>query len=468
MKPMVLAYPGNESMGETLRAALDAEPVGFAMRQFPDGETYLRIDTDVADRAVALVCTLHNPDEKLLPLVFMTSTLRELGVRSIGLVTPYLAYMRQDRRFQPGEALTSLSFARLLSAQFDWLATVDPHLHRRQSLAEIYTIPTAIVHAAPLLARWIRDHVKDPLVVGPDAESEQWVRAVAEAVPCPHIVLEKTRGGDREVAVVGMPDSAAIAGHSPVLVDDIVSSAGTMIEAVKLLRASGLPAPACVTVHGVFAPGAYEGLQEAGADRIVTTNSIQHASSEIDLAAVLAEPIRRLLSGKRTAQHRFPLEFASTVLVAAPVRDVFEYVDDHVRLSSHMSGGSWMMGGGSMAVKVDAGQGRTVGSRIGLRGKVFGIRLDAEEVVVERTAPIRKFWETIGEPRLLVIGSYRMGFELEDLGDLSRLQVTIAYRLPASRGARWLSVLFGRSYARWCTRRMSENARQHFTAGSSR
>lgn len=468
MKPALLAYPGNEALGDALGKALDAEPVAFAMRQFPDGETYLRIDSAVRDRTVALVCTLRSPDERLLPLVFMAETLRELGAERVGLVAPYLAYMRQDRRFQAGEALTSSSFARLLSAKFDWLVTVDPHLHRRQSLAEIYTIPTEIAHAAPLLARWIRDHVKDPLIVGPDAESEQWVRAVSEAVPCPHIVLEKTRRGDREVEVSGIPDLARIAGRSPVLVDDIVSLAGTMIEAVKRLRASGLPAPVCVAVHGVFAPGAYEGLWEAGAVRIVTTNSIQHVSNEMDLAPVLAGPVGRLLAGKRAARRRYPLEFASTVLIAAPIRDVFEYVDDHVRLSSHMSKGSWMMGGGSMAVEVDAGQGRTVGSRIGLRGKAFGVRLDMEEVVVERSPPFRKFWETIGEPRLLVIGGYRMGFELEDLGDSSRLQVTIAYRLPASRRSRWMGVLFGRSYARWCTRRMSDDARQHFAAGSSR
>jgi ribose-phosphate pyrophosphokinase len=302
MKPLLLAYPGNESISESLRAALDAEPVGFAMRRFPDGETYLRIDGDVANRAVAVICTLHNPDEKLLPLVFTASTLRELGVQSVGLVTPYLAYMRQDRRFQPGEALTSLSFARLLSAQFDWLVTVDPHLHRRRSLAEIYTIPAEVVRAAPLLTDWIRNQVPNPLVVGPDAESEQWVRAVAEAVPCPFIVLEKTRRGDRDVAVSAIPTVERWTDRTAVLVDDIISSARTMVETVTQWKRAGLPPPVCLAVHGVFDLQAYEALKQAGASRVVTTNSVPHASNEIDVSAVLIEPVRRLMDAQRAGR----------------------------------------------------------------------------------------------------------------------------------------------------------------------
>jgi ribose-phosphate pyrophosphokinase len=299
MKLLVLSYPGNEALGELLRVGLAAESVSFAVRQFPDRETYLRIDSDVRNRAVAIICTLHDPNAKLLPLVFMVSTLRDLGAHSVGLVTPYLAYMRQDRRFQPGEALTSLSFARLLSAQFDWLVTVDPHLHRRRSLAEIYTIPAEVVRAAPLLTDWIRRQVPNPLVVGPDAESEQWVRAVAEAVPCPFIVLEKTRRGDRDVAVSAIPTVECWTDRTAVLVDDIISSARTMVETVTQWRRAGLPPPVCLAVHGVFDSQAYEALKQAGASRVITTNSIPHPSNDIDVSAVLIEPVRRLMDPSR-------------------------------------------------------------------------------------------------------------------------------------------------------------------------
>jgi ribose-phosphate pyrophosphokinase len=264
------------------------------MRRFPDGETYLRIDTDVQNRAVAILCTLRKPNVRLLPLVFMADTLRDLGARQVGLVAPYLAYMRQDQRFQPGEALTSSSFARLLSARFDWLITVDPHLHRRRSLAEIYTVPTAVVTATGAMADWIRMNVTAPLVVGPDAESEQWVRAVATAVPCPHLVLTKIRRGDREVAVSAIPEIQSWTGRTPVLVDDIVSSARTMTETVRQWIEAGLSPPVCLAVHGVFAAKAYEALRAAGAARVVTTNSIPHPSNDIDISGLLVEPLQLL------------------------------------------------------------------------------------------------------------------------------------------------------------------------------
>jgi ribose-phosphate pyrophosphokinase len=120
VKPLLLAFPGNEALAEELRRALEAESVSYELRRFPDGESYLRIDSDV----------------------------RELGAASVGIVAPYLAYMRQDCRFRAGEAITSTSFARELSARFDWLVTVDPHLHRRSRPGEIYAIPATHVLAA--------------------------------------------------------------------------------------------------------------------------------------------------------------------------------------------------------------------------------------------------------------------------------------------------------------------------------
>jgi ribose-phosphate pyrophosphokinase len=297
MRSLLLAYPGNEALGESVSRALNADTVAFAMRRFPDGETYLRIDSEVRDRTVAILCSLHEPDERLLPLVFLSDTLRELGARAVGLIAPYLAYMRQDRRFEAGEAVTSASFARLLSKQFDWLITVDPHLHRRSALGEIYSTPTEVVHAAPALAEWIRVHVTAPLVAGPDSESDQWVRAVAEAVPCPYVVLQKTRRGDRDVTVSPIPTSHSRTDRTPVLIDDIISSARTMIEAVRQWRAAGATAPVCIGVHAVFAGGAFTELIGAGAARVVTCNTIPHASNAIDLSPLIAAAARDFLVG---------------------------------------------------------------------------------------------------------------------------------------------------------------------------
>ncbi len=293
--PLLVAMPGNEKLAGSLAEKLGFELGRIEMRAFPDGETYLRLLTSPEGRAVAVVCTLDHPNGKLLPLLFAAATARDLKASRVGLVSPYLAYMRQDRRFKPGEAVTSREVARLLSGAFDWLVTVDPHLHRYGSLSEIYAVPTRVVHAAPLISQWIKANVAEPLIIGPDSESEQWVSAVAKDANAPHSVLEKTRLGDCEV-VIKLRDMDQRKGRTPVLVDDIISSGRTMLEAVRLLSAEGRAAPVCIAVHGLFADQADVVLARAGA-RVVTTSSVPHATNGIDLTPLLADAIGEIASG---------------------------------------------------------------------------------------------------------------------------------------------------------------------------
>ena len=265
----------------------------------PDGESLIRLDTPPGGREVILVCTLNEPDAKLLPLAFAASAARDLGARRVGLVAPYLAYLRQDRRFHPGEALTSTAFARILSAHFDWLVTVDPHLHRIHALSEIYAIPASAVAAAPAVAEWIRAQVQRPLLVGPDEESAQWVSAIASAAHAPHVVLRKQRHGDRDVTI-SLPDLGPWREHTPVLADDIISSGRTLSETVRQLRAQNLPPPVCMGIHALFAGDALENLLAAGAGPVVTTNTIAHSSNQIDLSKLVTAQILRCLAKAQT------------------------------------------------------------------------------------------------------------------------------------------------------------------------
>lgn len=148
--------------------------------------------------------------------------------------------------------------------------------------------------------------------------------------------------------------------------------------------------------------------------------------------------------------------------INASAERVFDKLDDQTRLSAHMNKRSWKLGWGKMETVLDAQQGRSVGSHIVLRGRVFGIRLYLDEVVVMREPPLKKTWETVGEPRLLVIGSYRMGFDLTSNGTKVKLRVAIDYELP-TKGIPWLlGRLFGRTYAKWCTRQMVRDAQESF------
>lgn len=153
-------------------------------------------------------------------------------------------------------------------------------------------------------------------------------------------------------------------------------------------------------------------------------------------------------------------EYSATV--NAPAEQLFAHLDDHTRLSSHMSERSWKMGWGKMDTVLDAQHGQAIGSHIVLSGRVFGIRLYLDEIVTLREPPTRKYWETVGEPHLLVVGPYRMGFDLTPDGEECRLRVVIDYNLPPEDATRWLGEVFGDWYARWCTRQMVQDARQTF------
>ena len=290
MNAVIFALPENENLAGKLAEQLNIKIGRAVIRHFPDDETFIRIDTEVKGKDVLLVCTLNHPDNKLLPLYFLSKTLKEFGSGKITLIAPYLAYMRQDKRFNPGEAVTSELFSKLISGFVDRIITIDPHLHRRSGLGEIYSVPTTVLHAAPLISVWIRKNIPNAVLVGPDSESEQWVAAVAKDAHAPFIVLKKIRHGDSDVEV-SVPQVDQYTNHTPVLVDDIISTARTMIETIGHLKRSRMKAPICVGVHGIFAGEAFMELLRAGVDRVVTTNSVIHACNRIEIAELILKAL---------------------------------------------------------------------------------------------------------------------------------------------------------------------------------
>jgi ribose-phosphate pyrophosphokinase len=285
MTAIFFPLPGNEILADRLAGLFPGSIGKLETRQFPDGETYLRVLDDPKGRDVVLCCTLNRPDAKIASLLFAAETARELGAHRVGLVAPYLCYMRQDQRFKAGEAVSSRSFAKLISSTFDWLVTVDPHLHRYRSLDDIYAIPAKALHAGPTLASWIKQNVAHPFLIGPDSESSQWVEAVALDCGVPWTVTEKTRSGDQTVReqplAIQIPSSA-----TPVMLDDIISSGATLLETLRLLR-EARPSIA-VAVHGLCGADTETALRKAGA-RLVTTNSVPNPWAQIDVAPLIAD-----------------------------------------------------------------------------------------------------------------------------------------------------------------------------------
>jgi ribose-phosphate pyrophosphokinase len=287
---IIFSLPGNNKLTQRLAQKLAIKQGKTEIRSFPDSETYLRIDTNVHNKNVILVSTLNDPNPKILPLIFMARTLKELGAKKLCLVSPYLSYMRQDKRFHPGEAITSTIFAQLLSTYIDGLITIDPHIHRIHHLSEIYTMPNLVtLHATKEIAEWIMKQVNHPILIGPDAESGQWVTEIAHHHNLPFIIGEKKRLGDRKV-IVSLPEIDN-SGQTPVLVDDVISSGISMLEVLKQLQTKGFKKAVCVTVHALFNQHTENKLLAAGAEEVISCNTVPHKTNQIDILDLITQAI---------------------------------------------------------------------------------------------------------------------------------------------------------------------------------
>jgi ribose-phosphate pyrophosphokinase len=294
---MLLAAADYAASAEALAQALRIEWALLGEHRFPDGESLVTLPAQLPER-VLVYCSLDHPNERLVPLLLALHGLREAGVRWTGLIAPYLAYMRQDAAFNPGEVISQRIIAALLAAPVDALWTVDPHLHRVASLQAVFPHITAkALTAAPLLADWVSANAADAVLIGPDLESEQWVRGIADRCRRPWGVAEKIRRGDRNVEIC-LPD-IAVAGLHCVLIDDVASSGRTLAVATEELLAAGATAVDVLVTHALFAGDAEETLRRAGAKRIVSSDSIQHATNGLTLTALFRDNLAPLLADKR-------------------------------------------------------------------------------------------------------------------------------------------------------------------------
>jgi len=259
-------------------------------RHFPDGESLVRVHGS-AETAI-LFRSLDNPNAKLVEVLLAASALRDGGARRVVLVTPYLAYMRQDMAFHPGEAVSQRVIGGLLAANFDGVVTVDPHLHRIAHLGEaIPGIPALAVSAAPALVEAIAEGL-DPrtVLVGPDSESRPWVESIARPLGLDVLVGEKVRNGDRDVALT-VPGLAAVQGRPVLLVDDMVSSGTTLIACAGQLREAGATAIAALATHSLASAADMARLASHGI-ALRATDSTEGAQATIPLAGLLHQALR--------------------------------------------------------------------------------------------------------------------------------------------------------------------------------
>lgn len=263
----------------------------------------MKYNANVKEKTVVLVQSYQpHPERSLLMTIFAAETAKDLGAKKVILVAPYLAYMRQDKRFHPGEAVSSHIMAKLLNNSVDKIITIDPHLHRYKSMKEVFKVPAKNLTANFLIAGFVKKKYKNAIILGPDWESYQWAEAIANRIGVESTVLEKKRYGSRHVSVK-MKKPIEIKGKTVVIVDDIISTGHTIAEAAKKAKAAGAKKIVTIGVHGLLIENAVSKLHRAGVSEVVTTNCIEHKTNKIDVTELLAEELKKEnKGGSRTCQ----------------------------------------------------------------------------------------------------------------------------------------------------------------------
>ncbi|WP_020400366.1 ribose-phosphate diphosphokinase [Kordiimonas gwangyangensis] len=277
------AFPGYESEAAKLATALQVQLHAVDIHAFPDGESRVRIEP-VAGTAI-LFAGLDHPDSKITPLLLAAAALRDWGASRVVLVCPYLCYMRQDKAFAEGEAVSQRVFGAMLARFFDRVITVDPHLHRVSSLADVMPgIQADVLSAASAIGEMIAgdDSLRNVILVGPDSESRQWVSQAASQAEADYLIAQKVRHGDRNVEIT-LENAASVRGHPVVIVDDLISSGATVCRCAELLSRAGASRIEVAAVHMLADDTALEAIKAAGVTRIRSSSSIKHPSNAFSL-----------------------------------------------------------------------------------------------------------------------------------------------------------------------------------------
>ncbi|MFP5466367.1 MAG: ribose-phosphate diphosphokinase [Gammaproteobacteria bacterium] len=265
---------------------------GLVMRhRVPDGEIKLTLPQALPS-TVVLWRGLEYPNEKLAEVLLVAGAARDLGARQLTLLAPYLAYMRQDIAFAPGEAVSQRIVGRFLAGLFDAVVTVDPHLHRVSTLQEAIPVPVAAaLSAAPVLAAHVAQHRKDVVLVGPDEEAMQWVEQAAAGRGWTFGVCRKVRHGDRDVSI-SLPCGLEVDGRTVVLMDDVASSGHTLVKSARALLEAGARSVDVAVTHALFAGDAVERIRAAGVGEIWSTDCIPHATNAVSMVPELARTLQ--------------------------------------------------------------------------------------------------------------------------------------------------------------------------------
>ena len=293
----MLVIGGSESgeLAEKVSKQLDCDFASVEKDEFPDGEIYVRIPKDVeGERVIVVQSTCYPPNQNYMELFLILDAVRDIGASDITAVIPYFGYARQDKRFEPGEAVSLETVAKLIDCSgANEVFTIDLHAHGIDSSPEVFEIPSQNISAAPVIGRYMEEEydLEEPVFIGPDEQAEKWARIAAEEIGAEFDYMVKKRLGPKKVEIT--PRKLDVEDRDVVVIDDIVSTGGTMERAVQILAEHGAKNVFAACTHGIFSGDALKNIKSAGAMEVFSTDTIESDLSKVSVAPVIAEAIRQ-------------------------------------------------------------------------------------------------------------------------------------------------------------------------------
>ncbi|MEK6984383.1 MAG: ribose-phosphate diphosphokinase [Nanoarchaeota archaeon] len=285
---IIVSCSHGKHLGYQIAKKLGIKHSDLLADKFPDDELYIRFSSNLRKKEIVLVQSFYkNMDDCIIEVIFAAKTARELGAKKVILVAPYFPYLRQDKRFHKGEAISQKIIADLMDKYFDTICIMDPHLHRKNKLEDIFKINAKKLTANSLIAGYIRKHISDPILIGPDEESYKWAKSVADILGIESRILKKKRYSSYHVRI-RLNKKIELKNRNAVIVDDIISTGHTILETAKILKKFGAKKIYCICVHGIFVNDALRKLKKAGI-KIISTNTIPNKAARIDVSKVIAD-----------------------------------------------------------------------------------------------------------------------------------------------------------------------------------
>jgi ribose-phosphate pyrophosphokinase len=289
----IILGPSSRELSEEIAELSGFGKVPVVSRVFPDGELYVRLESSVRDEHVAIVHTTSKPqDSNLMQLAFMANAAKRNGAKKVTAIVPYLAYARQDKIFLEGENISIETIAVMLKAAgIDQLITVN--IHAETALAN-FPFPAKTLTAIPLLAEYfVKKGFKKAFALAPDKGAMYIAQQAQQILVGEAGSLEKHR--DRHTGETTQTAAHLnIKGKAVIILDDIISTGGTIVGAAKILREKGATRIYAACVHGLLVGDAEKRILDSGVEEIVATDSIPSKNSKVTLAPLLSEALKAL------------------------------------------------------------------------------------------------------------------------------------------------------------------------------